>query len=92
MQPAKQTGREAPTWRGGARGYRGPHWNEISVFVRERDRWQCQDCGRDRSERKLDVHHLVAAVEWDRPGHANDPENLVSLCPGCHRKRHAEAA
>jgi 5-methylcytosine-specific restriction endonuclease McrA len=56
--------------------------------VRERDDWRCRECGKSRDEGKLDVHHLVPAAEWDRPGSANEPDNLLTLCVGCHAKRH----
>lgn len=83
------TGRDHPNWRGGAAYYRGPKWRLIRDQVRDRDGWACRDCGRPRCEGKLDVHHVVPAGEWDRPGSANDLANLVTLCPGCHRRRHS---
>jgi 5-methylcytosine-specific restriction endonuclease McrA len=86
------TGRDHPSWKGGAAHYRGPGWAVIRDAIKERDGWRCVDCGRAREQGKLDVHHLVPAKEWDRPGPANDPENLVTLCPRCHTKRHANPA
>lgn len=58
---------------------------EIKQAVRKRDGNQCQDCGRmhQPSERALDVHRIT-------PGSAYSDEEgyCVTLCRGCHRKRH----
>jgi 5-methylcytosine-specific restriction endonuclease McrA len=86
------TGRDHWNWKGGADYYRGPGWRHIRDAVRDRDGWRCVDCGADRRGKKLDVHHIVAAADWSQPGAANDMENLVSLCPGCHRTRERHAA
>ena len=58
-------------------------WMEIRGRVLERDKNICQDCGREASQ----VHHMsykpaVMAGEND--------SQLVSLCCGCHDKRHAD--
>jgi len=50
--------------------------------VFERDNYECQDCG---LKIDLDCHHL------DPKGLTVD-ENLVSLCPNCHRLRHRKVA
>ena len=81
-------GQASPTWSGGHRAYRGPGWQRLRDAIRERDGWTCRGCGADRRGRKLDAHHLVPAADWEHPGEANDPTNLVSLCPGCHRNMH----
>jgi len=82
------SGREHWNWKGGSTYYRGPGWAAIRDRIRERDAWRCRDCGADRRGRRLHVHHLVPAAEWDHPGTANDDANLVSLCPSCHQVRH----
>jgi hypothetical protein len=33
----------------------------------------------------LDIHHIVEVAE----GGTNDPENLIALCPNCHRNYHS---
>ncbi|MEN8006799.1 MAG: HNH endonuclease signature motif containing protein [Candidatus Krumholzibacteriota bacterium] len=53
----------------------------FEVFQRDRYRCRAPGCGNSRF---LEVHHV-------RPrsvGGGNDPENLVTLCSGCHRLHH----
>ncbi len=70
----------------------GPGWNRIRERVRERDGFNCQVCGRMENGREHDVHHRVPfrtfrddAGRIDRE-RANRLDNLVTLCPECHRK------
>jgi hypothetical protein len=51
--------------------------------VLERDRFRCRGAGCGRT-RFLAVHHLVPR----EAGGGNEPENLVTLCEGCHRTAH----
>jgi 5-methylcytosine-specific restriction protein A len=50
----------------------------------------CQGCGRDapfkdrRGQPFLEVHHLHRRSD----GGADDPENVIALCPNCHRRVH----
>jgi 5-methylcytosine-specific restriction protein A len=50
----------------------------------------CQGCGEDApftgkdGEPFLEVHHLYRRAD----GGADDPDNVVALCPNCHRRRH----
>ena len=86
----KPAGRDSWSWTGGAPGYRGPGWAALSEQIRDRDGRRCVDCGTaETASAPLHVHHLIRAAEWDRPGEANDPVNLVSVCRWCHQKRHA---
>lgn len=87
-----QSGENHPRWKGGVFPY-GKGWNEQKrEKVRERDNRQCQTCGMSESEhldefgRRLDVHHIQPAREFDDPEARNSLENLVSLCVLCHRK------
>jgi len=48
---------------------------------------QCEVCGFDITE-ILEVHHRVAVS----CGGGNDDENLVVLCPNCHRLAHKAGA
>lgn len=46
----------------------------------------CDDCGRARWSRRLEVHHLyyeLGRMPWDYP-----LQDLVALCRECHRIRH----
>ena len=51
------------------------------VLARDQHRCQAPGCGRTRF---LEVHHVVPSSR----GGANRPENLVTLCGGCHRLWH----
>jgi len=67
-----------------------PNWKEIAWQVKERDGWQCQECGLqfapnirrvedDRGKpQTLGVHHK------DRNTLNNHPDNLITLCSACH--------
>lgn len=55
----------------------------VKDAVRQRDGYRCVDCGKAREGRALDVHRLV-------PGSAYTLEGCVTVCRGCHRKRHSK--
>jgi ATP-dependent DNA helicase RecQ len=56
-------------------------YNLLRNQTLERDRWRCQDCG---SSSDLHVHHLKKRSKL-----GDDAlENLITLCAGCHRRRH----
>lgn len=72
----------------------GPSWAAQRDAARARDGYRCRQCGAvERQDRQHDVHHLtpfrsfgyVAGInDWDRV--ANRLENLITLCPACHRR------
>lgn len=71
-----------PNWKGG-KSYEpyGLEFNrKLKAQVRLRDRYRCQECFRHQSElpTKLHIHH----IDYDKKN--NNPENLISLCRGCH--------
>ena len=77
----------------------GPNWAEQRRRALERDGYRCRTCGLDGEATKtpLHVHHVRPFREYGyRPGEneryrtANQLDNLVTLCPSCHRQ--AEAA
>lgn len=85
-----------PAWRGGYDGYYGPNWTEQRRAAIIRDRGRCQDCGKPESgmSRGANVHHKTRLgwykEEYDAPEwwqKANVLDNLVTLCPACHKKR-----
>jgi 5-methylcytosine-specific restriction endonuclease McrA len=85
-----------PVWRGGYEPYYGPNWDEQRREAIERDGHECQDCGThaDDMDRSPDVHHKKRLgwykEEYDRPEwweRGNALDNLVTLCPSCHRER-----
>lgn len=68
-----------------ARIYRGSKANRDARFAAlARDKRKCRECGK-RSPH-IHVHHVVpwAPLPW-----MDDLENLLTLCPACHRKAHA---
>jgi DEAD/DEAH box helicase domain-containing protein len=76
----------------------GPNWAQQRDAARARDGYRCVQCGAaEAPHRQHDVHHLKPYRDFGYiPGEneayleANRLENLVTLCPGCHRA--AEAA
>ncbi len=70
----------------------GPGWPRLRDAVRARDGYRCQVCGKPEGARQHDVHHKIPFRMFrDEAGRilrekANDPANLVTLCPECHRQ------
>jgi ATP-dependent DNA helicase RecQ len=59
-------------------------WRQIRKDVLARDQWRCCDCGEAIKGRDAHVHHkLPRALGGD-----DTPENLISLCSGCHSLKH----
>ncbi|MDS0220281.1 HNH endonuclease [Haloarcula sp. S1AR25-5A] len=87
------TGDGHPNWRGGGVGEYGPGWRTVREQALERDGHACVLCGTDADElgRNPDVHHIVpvrlfAAMPALTVRDAHTLDNVVSLCPGCHRR------
>lgn len=89
-------GKKNPVWRGGWTHYYGANWDEQREKALERDNHTCQDCGKhaDDMPRSPDVHHKKRLgwfkEEYDEPRwwqEGNKVENLVTLCPKCHKVR-----
>lgn len=58
-----------------------PKWQKKRLQILDRDNWECQWCGDDKSE--LHVHHLVYR-KGNEPWEYDDRE-LLTLCEKCHR-------
>jgi 5-methylcytosine-specific restriction endonuclease McrA len=88
------TGSDHPNYKGVNRPYATHEWFLVRKLVRDRDDWRCRECGLARPAiKRLHVHHLVSRADWgNRSGHADDPANLITLCTGCHRKRHPRSS
>jgi DEAD/DEAH box helicase domain-containing protein len=73
----------------------GPNWQQQRQTVLERDNFRCRTCGAAGST-LLHVHHIRPFREYGyMPGEnenyrlANKADNLITLCPSCHRRAEA---
>jgi len=72
-------------WHAGQNDY-GPGWDELRRRVINRDGHRCQVCGTSDALRPLHVHHIQPFRSFTNREIANQIENLVTLCPTCHRQ------
>jgi DEAD/DEAH box helicase domain-containing protein len=78
--------RAAGVWTNDPNDY-GPGWNRLREAVRRRDGYCCQVCGAaEDAGRQHDVHHKVPFRAFLSAAEANRVDNLITLCPACHRK------
>ncbi len=56
-------------------------YKKLRMRVLRRDGWRCQDCS---AASNLQVHHKQTRGRF---GH-DCTENLITLCAGCHERRH----
>ena len=80
--------RDAGAWSNDPNDY-GPGWGRIRERVRARDGCKCQVCGAPETTRQHDVHHKIPFRAFASREEANRLENLVTLCPACHKKAEA---
>ena len=62
-------------------------WAQARQATLNRDRFRCRDCGKAG---RLAVHHLVPLKD----GGGGDPyaiDGLLTVCVGCHKKRHRKS-
>ena len=92
--------REEGWWVGEVVESRGPNWPQQRDRARQRDGFCCQWCGvPERPERQHEVHHRTPFRDfgWE-PGvndaylTANQLDNLITLCPTCHRRAEQQVA
>jgi DEAD/DEAH box helicase domain-containing protein len=67
----------------------GPGWNAIREKVRQRDQYTCQVCGLRESGASHHVHHKTPFRRFENAATANHLDNLITLCPVCHRRAEA---
>ncbi|MBK8904133.1 MAG: DEAD/DEAH box helicase [Anaerolineaceae bacterium] len=75
----------------------GPNWQQQRQIVLARDGHRCRNCGAEaKSGQGLHVHHIRPFRDFNYiPGQndhylqANQPENLITLCPSCHKQAEA---
>jgi DEAD/DEAH box helicase domain-containing protein len=73
----------------------GPNWQQQRVKVLQRDDYCCRTCGAAGSTH-LHVHHIRPFREYgyisgenENYRAANKLDNLITLCPSCHRRAEA---
>ena len=59
-------------------------WRQIRKEILSRDKWLCCDCSKPIKGRHAHVHHKLPRAL----GGEDTPENLISLCSGCHSLKH----
>ena len=59
-------------------------WRQIRKEILSRDKWLCCDCSKPIKGRHAHVHHKLPRAL----GGSDTPENLISLCSGCHSLKH----
>lgn len=76
--------RAGQLWSNDANQY-GPQWKTIRKQIIARDQSRCQICGQIGDSAFLHVHHKVPFRTFRSISEANRPENLITLCPNCHK-------
>ena len=55
----------------------------VRKYVFERDKYQCQSCGKTKLETNLTIDHIIPLAR----GGQNDFSNLHTLCFTCNRQK-----
>ena len=55
----------------------------VRSYVFERDKYQCQSCGKTNEETELNIDHIIPLAK----GGSNDISNLQTLCRSCNQKK-----
>ena len=58
----------------------------LVAFVKERDNHTCKACGFTFKKKDGENYVEVAHIKPLSEGGPDDPENMVALCPNCHKK------
>jgi len=77
--------RDQGLWNNDPNDY-GPAWSIQRKKALERDNYTCQVCGLRGPEMLHHVHHKTPFRMFPTAIAANSLENLVTLCPACHRR------
>jgi DEAD/DEAH box helicase domain-containing protein len=76
---------EKGLWKNDANDY-GPNWSLQKKLARMRDHFTCQVCGAVEQDQAHHVHHKIPFKTFISYEQANQLDNLVTLCPSCHRR------
>jgi len=63
----------------------GPEWKKYKDLIRKRDNYTCQHCGIHEDNTAHHIHHKKPLKLFESIEAANNPANLITLCPSCHR-------
>ena len=77
--------RENNLWQSDPNQY-GNKWAKIRSAIIARDANRCQVCGLLLDPPALHIHHKVPFRSFTDPDKANQPFNLITLCPVCHKR------
>lgn len=58
---------------------------EVRKYIYNRDKNQCQGCGKKLTETMLNIDHIIPLAK----GGSNDISNLQTLCSDCNQKKKA---
>ena len=92
----KEEGKHPASWRGGVTPerqalYSSNKWKCAVKEVWKREKGVCQLCGKKQNDdrnAKFHLHHLYPFADYERL--RTNPDNLVMLCPDCHRFVHSK--
>ena len=76
----KITAENNPRWKGGT-------WNYLKPKVLLRDKYTCQNCGLEEG-RIMEIDHIRPKKLF--PELQFNIDNLMTLCPNCHRRKHLQ--
>lgn len=77
-------GKNNPNWKENKQRHPKEFSKELREFVRQRDSYACQICGRDVSRlKKRGIVHHIDGVKTN-----NDSSNLILFCIPCHTRVH----
>lgn len=84
-KPAIETLEQYNLWTAAPINY-GPNWDTQRGAARQRDNFVCANCGRPEGALPHHVHHKIPFRQFPSYLLANQLDNLVTLCPSCHRQ------
>lgn len=61
---------------------------ELRERIKERDGYMCTQCGLSESESQVKYGQELSVHHKDEDKENNDPDNLTTVCKGCHQRTH----